>query len=276
MNIDIVHTSLVGNLFDIVPTNTVKPEWWNDMPFIVPGTDQEAVLQGVATVKACPAVHTLFNIGYVLLSPADIEIRSGDTDFEFKLAHNLIEKDHVLVQNIQYGHIPAQFNDYSDRMGRYIKYTLKLNTDVFLLADEPCNFVLLDPFWAGFTRGIRPLEANLQISNTIYDKNIGHPLVPNFLIEKNSHFLIRKGEPLLHLIPFNDQKINAVSSRLIRSQDVVAFNDHAEYYWTKKYFTSQPSIRGWLKSFVFKNKYSFKQQDGSKFVKRFKKKWWNR
>jgi signal peptidase I len=276
MKIDIVHTNLVGNLYDIVPANKVKPSWWTKMPFNVPGTDHEVKLEGKPTVKACPAVHGLFNMGYVLLSPCDFEIKSNETDFRFKLPDGIQETDHELNTYVQYGHVPPQFQGFEGMAKDYVDYTFKLDTQTHLMADEPCNFILIDPFWNGFARPIRPLEANLQISNDLYPSNIGHALIPNFLIKKNSHFMVRKGEPLLQIIPIPHQAVEANVYRLIERGDTYKFKDYEEIFYTKEHYVQHPSNRGWLKNLVFSNRYSFQERDAKDFMKRFKKKWWNR
>lgn len=276
MNIDIVHINLIGNLYEIVPASKVKPEWWTKMPFTVPGTDEHSAIDARPTLKACPAVHGLFNMGYVLLAPCDFEIKSDNENFRFKLPEGIQETDHELNTYVQYGHVPPQFQGFENMARDYVDYTFKLDTQIHLIADEPCNFIIVDPFWAGFTRPIKPLEANLQISNDLYPSNIGHALIPNFLIKKNSHFMIRKGEPLLQIIPVPQQSVAASVYRFVERDQIFKFKDHENLFYTKEHYVQHPSNRGWLKNLVFSNKYSLKERDAKDFMKRFKKKWWNR
>lgn len=270
MKIYFVHANDQAILFEVEPASSLKPQWWKDSTFFKPGTASQTKVEAQLHLKSCPAIHSLFNAGYILRSPCDIEVISNNETFSIHYPHDIANNDHPLKNCFFHGHSGEQWGKFDSMVEDYVPMTFKFDTHIYVVSDEPCNVLYLNPFWSNFHRNLINMDAMLQTSYEIYDK-LGHAIIPNFLVRKNTRTLIKQGDPLVHLIPFAQQSVSVESVHLFSQEEQQFFLRTVGQLYNKRLFSSHSLHSGFLKGLMFPNKYSLKEISPSSFFKKVKK-----
>ena len=254
-------------MYEITTASRQKPSWWTNLPLL--NTQETDILGGLTTIKACPAVHSLFNIGYVIKSPVDFEIVSEQDQYYLHLSPELGGENSPYSRSIFYGHPLPQFPTFHEAAPDYHDRTLKVDTQINVVSDAPVNLMLLNPYW-GFNRNLVMMDSILQVSGDSYDK-LGHAIIPNFLVRKNTRTVVKRGEPLIHVIPFAQQNVSAELTTLFDRQDSEFFTSLESRMNDKGVFSRSLITRTPLKQFIFKNVYRLKRIDPKVFLKRVRR-----
>lgn len=241
MKINFLHTSVASELFKIETASHTKPDWWVAMPFTTQHTEgSPSEFADISTLKACPAIHSNFNMGYVIKAPMDFEIHSFDNNYEIVFPN---AENEYLRKNIQFGHVREQYEGFADLADEFHDQTLKIYTDVYVTTTEPCNLFLNAPHWTSFHRNIVMMDATLQISEDIYDR-VGHAIIPNFLVKRNTKTLIKQGEPFIQVTPFNTQNIDASVVTMYEKEHREYFDNYPVSVFRKTSIHSSCKISG--------------------------------
>jgi len=257
LKINFICRDAIGLLFDIVPASKMRPDWWKKLRPIIPNEENTPPIQAGVSLKGCPAVHTFFNAGYVLLSPCDIHIKSDDETYYLTTPENMQDIYEIFPK----GHGQVQMNTL--KLDEWIKFTVKISTHIHVTSNQPCNILFLNPLWSNIEN--QPdfvcMNGVMQIDTKSYS-GTGHEIVPNFLVRKNTEILIKKGQPLLQVIPFRQENVVAEKT-ILNSQQTTIFR-HYDYVKNAKQVNSHPLTRGFYKIFSFKNSFSLRDGDPKK------------
>lgn len=270
MNITFLKSQLAGELFDIETASHVKPDWWREMPFTVDrDPNNPSSFTEKTTMKTCPAIHSVFNMGYVIKSPCDFEVISNNEGYAILFPHG---ENPYLSSAIKHGHTGDQYENLSVKLEDYHDQTIKIYTQIYARSEQPCNYFLTNPHWSYYDRGIVMMDAVLQTSGQMYGR-IGHQIIPNFLVKRNSYTLIKQGDPLIQITPFSPQKVTADVVTLRDEKHIQAFDNIRVRFFQRLLYTVHSKYRGFLKHFMFKNSYSLREKDAEEYIKWIKRKW---
>lgn len=268
MKINFLHTSVASELFQIETASRTKPDWWVAMPFTTRHVENSpSDFADISTLKACPAIHSNFNMGYVIKAPMDFEIHSFDDHYEITFPN---AENEYLRKNLQFGHVREQYEGFAKIADEFHDQTFKIYTDIYVTSTEPCNLFLNAPHWASFHRNIVMMDATLQISEDIYDR-VGHAIIPNFLVKKNTKTLIKQGEPFIQVTPFNTQNVDAAVVTMYEKEHRDYFDNYQFRFFEKLLYTAHAKYRGFLREFMFKNRYTLRRVEPEDYFKWVKK-----
>lgn len=274
--------SVFAELSNIIPASEYKPSWWKQQtPFLksadlIPpnkGIDNRLNEWPIPTVKMCPAIHTQFQAGYIITAPFDMEIVADDDVWSLNFnsnLHSLLSKESL--EDIFSSHPNEQYSSLHNRdESPYVPSTLKINTGYQLVSDKPVNVMVIPPYWShvSLSDNIVCLPATLQLSSEIYPADMGHGLVPNFLVKKNSRTFIAKGDPLLQIIPFPQQSVDVAESSVLEEDKHIIFSGMV--HWKRVLNSFSHTRRNFLSRFMFKNKYTKSTIDSKPWIIKFKK-----
>ena len=277
------NTSRFAELCDIIPASEYKPDWWKRQKSFVKQDDEfekkyhhieNSVRETpIPTVKVCPAVHTQFQAGYIITAPFDMEIVADNEAWGLNLNPSVQDSigEHELSKTFT-SHPEKQFSSLFDGVeSPYIGNTLKIDTGFQLVSGKPVNVMVVPPYWSHVSsfNNIVCLPATLQLSSDIYPADVGHGLIPNFLVKKNSRSIIMAGDPLLQIIPFPQQSVD-LQEACLHNEDMnsMQVGISQTYYVTQKYVNKK---RNFLSRYMFQNKYTKSTIDSKPWIKKFKK-----
>ena len=270
MKVHFVHADERALLFEIEKASSLKPQWWKDSTFFKTASASQTKLHAKPQMKSCPAIHSLFNAGYILRSPCDIEVISTEETFSIHQTADIEGTNHPLKGCFFHGHSGEQWGNFEELAEDYVPMTFKFDTNIFIVSDTPCNILYLNPFWSNLHRNMVNMDAMLQTSYEIYDR-AGHSIIPNFLVRKNTRTLIKQGDPLVHLIPFAQQSVSVESVHLVNKEDQQFFLRTVDQVYNKRLFCSHSINTGFLKGLMFPNRFSLKEVSPPSFFKKVKK-----
>ena len=153
----------------------------------------------VLTARLCPAIGNYLNAGYVIPAWADIEIKFVDGEFRINYA------------NLDYQHRTHPEEQFGNMMNRFtVRTDIKLDNPWSIQTKEGYSAMWL-PMWFH--------NANFQAVPAIADTDRipNHNPINIMLFEPKDTF-IKMGDPLVQIIPFKRESIQAVS-REYRTQD---------------------------------------------------------
>lgn len=210
------------------PTPAIRsiPQWYKKQPAKV---DQNYDLTtGVAalTVKKCMAVFDSMTAGYYFYAPCDIYINATDPE---KIVKSIPQGQDIKMSDLFAEHNRLQYTEYPIDTSKYHK-----------------DIVRISPLWSvGTTKGTsalftHPLNTSIvplfAISGIVDTDSFISEGYFSFMVEKGFNGVIKKGTPLVQIIPFERDE------------------------WTSNFVTGEESSmkhsvqRNWLRS-VFYNGY---------------------
>lgn len=261
MKIKAFATTTFGQWSNIIPANDYKPDWWKKQPAKGPVVHDNygGELPPLKTIKACPAIHTQFQAGYVITAPFDMTITTTSTNFNITLPHTIDTlPGHIGIDKTATfsSHARGQWSELNTDAD-YIPMTLKIDTGIQLLTNVPCNVMFIQPYWTHVERqqDLIVVPGTMQLSPDIYPCDIGHPVIPNYLVRKNRKIEIKRGDPLLQIIPFAQQHVELqegivdleTRSRIFAAMSIV-FNSMVPRFGT--------NYKKLVKHLSFKNSYT--------------------
>ena len=178
------------------------PEWFKKIPKIIKVKDYEGL-----SIKACLPFQDSLVAGYILKNPIDQEFNflvNNDVFVNTKTGgeEDVVSKLHV---NVNYGDEKHHTGQLGGEHGGCP--FVKMNSDQdFYKIMNPFSITLPKGYSALLTPLLnRPDPRFTPISAIIDD---GNPLPPNFpiIIHKKGTWLLKKGEPIIGLIPFKREK----------------------------------------------------------------------
>lgn len=167
-----------------VPMNHQWPEWYKRMPTQMDPDDPKS-----ATMKRCVPVRDAMSLGYMLPMWAEVQLIGLDEDISYasneEFGQPIISvhspdqvKGCLLADRERYGHMPLKFNN------------------PWIIKTEPGWSCL-------FTSPIGHFEDRIEILTAVVDtdKYYNHINFP-FILKKSGRVSIKKGEPLVQVVPF--------------------------------------------------------------------------
>lgn len=265
------------DIFKVERALSNRPEWWKNMPPTVPLAEGQSMVSTAATVKGCPAIHSLFNYGFVLKAGFDFEFKSDDEGMhpEGILKDVFPPFFDMGIQHFISGHDVREIPGID--LSTYAHKTLKIDTRVQIIANQDVNVVFIPAFWGEFAENsnISLVTGMMQVSEKAFG-NTGHGIIPNFLVKKGTHVLVEKGTPLLQMLIFPAQNVSAKEFILEDTEDIDFFRrtiDHnffPHFSGTKRGSDKLRSPKLRINKFLFKNDHSIKRasyNEVKKFIK---------
>lgn len=170
------------------------------------------------TARQCPSLNSFLKYGYVISAWCDIEIS--------------FEDDQVFIKysNLDYHHDVHTENQYQQMLGD------QFNVRLVIKINNPWHIKTMDGY-SCFWMPIYYTNKNYQALPAILDTDIGLNDCPiNLAFFEKKYTLIKMGEPLVRIIPFRREPIEAVS-RKYNSKDnnrflnILGLNGLSRYNW---------------------------------------------
>lgn len=180
----------VYNHHPIEKTSKFIPEWWKCLPSTV-GQPYHDMIIDEPTLKKCVGFTSLYKEGFIVPSWTDIQLKTTNDTYTFKVALSFIEPALQHHEAWQYG------NHFSD----YIH--LKIISPWFLKSKDYINFVCLEPTW-----NLKPYWKDFKILPGIVDFKYQSSININMFFSKNREkIFIDAGTPLYHMVPITENDI---------------------------------------------------------------------
>jgi len=186
------------------------------------------------SARQCPSINSFLKYGYVISAWCDIEIS--------------FEDDHVYIKysNLDYNHDVHTENQYQKIIGDQfdVRLIIKIN--------NPWHIKTLDGY-SCFWMPIYYTNKNYQAIPAIVDTDLMLNDLPiNLAFFEKKYTLIKMGEPLVKVIPFRREPIDAVSKKYDSADEnrflnILGLNGLSRYNW-----------RGFITA---KNKFSLDKKD---------------
>lgn len=228
-----VYPKLVNVFPEPEPSTKHIPEWYKKQPAYF--NNDKGVYDGVQklTVKKCTAFFDVISSGYMLLCPIDIAIDTTVDPPVFDIHQRFRELRMPMIS----AHTPEQVSHYPINKEKELDTILRINM-VWVVSTSPgtsCFFI--DPQH----KDKSPLKAISAIIDT--DRFYSDGLF-SFIVEKGFKGIIKKGTPLVQIIPFErnswEHSINTEFDpedklRYQRYKIRTVFNGgYKKYFWNKK------------------------------------------
>lgn len=174
-----------------IPASKNMPEWYKRQP---PTINKDLLSKGIATstIKKCMPIFDSMTAGYLLLAPCDIYIDATNPDnLEFSVPNQL----GPIRGRIFASHSLEQYGTYPIDTDKYHRTLLRV-FPLWSVGTEPgYSCMVLQPMHTDES----PVVAFPGIVDTDNFATDGHF---SFLVEKNFKGTIRRGTPLVQIIPF--------------------------------------------------------------------------
>jgi hypothetical protein len=173
------------------PTSMNIPEWYKKQ--LSYSNNDKTPVNGhqTLTIKKCMAISDVLLMGYVLKAPSDIYIdTTNEEDPKYEMPGNL-----TFSRPIMGGHGEYQYDQMPIDKDFYVRKLLRVNM-IWLVKTMPgYSCLFLNPQLGDEL----PISAIPGVMDT--DSFISSGLM-SFLVKKNYKGVIKKGTPLLQVIPF--------------------------------------------------------------------------
>lgn len=179
---------------DVKPSPAIKsiPEWYKRQPGKVEQFYDLKTGTAALTVKKCMAVFDSMTAGYYFYAPCDIYINATDPD---KLIKSIPQGQDIKNSDLFAEHNRQQYTDYPVDSSRYHKDVIRISS-LWSVQTSPGTSTLF----------LHPLNTNtvplFAIPGIIDTDNFLSEGFFSFFVEKDFNGVIKKGTPLLQLIPF--------------------------------------------------------------------------
>lgn len=180
----------VFNYHPIEKATKFIPSWWKSLPTSVERPYRDMMMDE-PTIKKCAGFTSLFKEGFILPSWTDIQIKTTDNSYTFKVALSFIEPALQHHETWQYG---ETFNDYIH---------LKIISPWFLKCKESVEFACVQPSW-----NLVNHWSDIQILPGVIDFKYQTSVNVNMFLAKNREkIFINAGTPLYHILPLTDKEV---------------------------------------------------------------------
>jgi hypothetical protein len=191
-----------------VPASKNLPEWYkNQLAYYDNDKTPHDGFQNL-TVKKCMAIFDTLFMGYILKAPVDIYIDTTDGEsLKYELAGN-----HQFQRPLAGGHHELQYDQMPIDKDFYVKDLLRLNMIWLIRTDPGYSSLFINPM----LHDSSPLMAVPGVIDT--DDFYTNGLF-SFFVKKNYKGVIKKGTPLLQVLPFKREDF---SHKIIRDNDITS------------------------------------------------------
>jgi hypothetical protein len=191
------------NLLKPLPAKKLLPEWYKNQNSY---TDIEE-----ATIKKCMPIFDAMTFGYFLLSQSNITIDSTNKD---KLS---ISTDNNFDNQIFKNHSFGQYSKYKIPLG-YHSEIIRIHPMWCIKTPNGYSSLFLNPIHHE-SKDLIAIDGLIDTDNFISDGHL------SFFVKSNSIFTIKKGTPLIQVIPFKretwnmDEKTVEETKTIIKSEN---------------------------------------------------------
>jgi hypothetical protein len=198
------------------------PPWFKNMN-VKTNPDKQSFINNVG-IKACPGIHDILKLGYIVPSWCDFYLETTDTDIRFESSTG--EKFFEMFPSVMSNGYPFPEGHINTFVRLKSPWKVQSASNVSLLISQPKLFH--HPFY-------QVCEGSLDLGNHISDIHF------ILSVKRNSYIEFKKGEPLLQLIPFVNTEF---------SSKVLELDDKKIKQWKKEYkLLKSISWGGFFKSF---------------------------
>jgi len=170
------------------------------------------------SARQCPSINSFLKSGYVISAWCDIEISFDD------------EHVYIKYSNLDYNHDVHTENQYQKILGDQfdVRLVIKIN--------NPWHIKTLDGY-SCFWMPIYYTNKNYQAIPAIVDTDLILNDMPiNLAFFEKKYTLIKMGEPLVKVIPFRRESIDAVSKKYDSADEnrflnILGLNGLSRYNW---------------------------------------------
>lgn len=180
----ITEPELYGAIPEPEPAHHMLPDWYKNLPIEVDGGVERSGLRN-STVRACMPFLEAMKMGWILKTPADIEIRCGDGEFEYQ---SLINRE--VMNTFSHSQLGPQFPERGYIINFYSHWRMEAPDGWSILTTHPLNRPGEDRF--------RAFSGVLDVDE--YDAALNQPSI--FLKESFSG-VIPQGTPISQIIPIH-------------------------------------------------------------------------
>lgn len=241
-----MHASICDAATQPTPATKDRPQWWIDSnyynkEYASPTLGDRHRMN--STIKSCPAIADSLSMGYILYLPLDIEIDATDEEtLSWRVPHFLQETASIFNDNstaerdFASAHSPDQLEKLSIP-DAYHRVPFKINTYFGIKTDPGYSIWVTHPMY------------NWDLPFTVLDGIIDSDAITArfpypMLIKKGFVGVIKKGTPLIQVIPFRREnfqshtidfdKEDAVSKIAdLQSQQIMPYR---KLFWERKNF----------------------------------------
>lgn len=215
--------------YPVKPANEFLPEVWKKIPL-----EKQTDVGSYKTVKACPGIGDWLTMGYIIPAWSDIVLKNTEYGPDVTLSNH----------DGAASHSPSECSGLlytKSHYGGSIKLPCK-----WMIKTAPGWSIMIVPLWYHENLPIEAMPGIIHSDTHHTEVNF------NFILKTEEEFRIKAGTPLVKVIPFKRQDVDAVS-RAARDIDVKRHNT-----WLK----IQHSVTNALGKFYRKKvRYNLKQQD---------------
>lgn len=236
-NKKIVFTSSFPKMIDIFPKPEpcIKnlPKWFKKQNSYI--ADNLDVINGSQqiTVKKCPAISDILSSGYILKCPFDLYIDTTNKDPIYDMPQTLKGLKYPMI-----GYHPnIQISEYDIDLEKYEKDLLRINMVWMIKTPKGYSSLVLD-VQHGDKLPIKAVSA-LVDTDIFYTDGLF-----SFIVEKNYKGIIKKGTPLVQIIPIKRKNWESIIINENNILDKVRYqryvirsvfsNGYKKYFWHKK------------------------------------------
>jgi len=217
----------VINNYPVLPAKKSLPKWFKDLP-----RDKHLFTLGnsIPTIKQCMPATDMLTSGYIIQNPTDIDLKQE------RVVGNYVE-NRVKVENVDYCPEAHQFEMCPVKTPNK-QHWIKLKNP--WLVRTPPGYSCL------FIKPMNRIEERFDIIPGIVDTDNYVNLInfPFILRKRDEQFLIKKGEPMVQIIPFKREswkmwsgfymeKLHKKTMDLLNSEWI---DRYKKMFWNKKSF----------------------------------------
>jgi len=236
-NMSIIFNNTYPKIIDVFPepepTINFVPEWYRNQPGYYNNDRNTYNGTQLLTVKKCSAFFDSMSLGYMLLCPIDISI---DTTVEPPIFD--IPSQYKMLYIPMIGHHSAeQISHYPINKETETNFLLRINMVWVISTEKGTSCLFIDPQH----KDKSPLKAISAVIDT--DEFYSDGLF-SFTVEKGFKGIIKKGTPLVQVIPFKrDSWKHQINNNFDPVKDLrhqkykirSVFNGgYKKYFWKKK------------------------------------------
>lgn len=221
---------------DVRPSPAVKsiPEWYKKQPAKVDQAYDLSTGTAALTVKKCLAIFDSMTAGYYFYAPCDIYINATDPE---KIIKSIPQGQNIKMSDLFAEHNKLQYMEYPLDSSKYHKDIIRISPLWSVGTSKGTSTLFMHPM----NTSIVPLFAIPGIVDT--DNFISEGYF-SFFVEKDFNGVIKKGTPLVQLIPFDrgnwsssfvtGEESNEIHKKQRNSLRSVFYNGYKDMFRAKK------------------------------------------
>lgn len=227
------YPKLVDVFPDPEPASKNLPTWYKQQPAY--HQNNKDVINGVQqlTIKKCTAFFDGLIMGYVLKCPVDIAIDTTGDEPQFSISQQFNNLRYPLIGN----HAMQQLSHYPFDEDVDTKHVLRINMIWVVKTSPGYSTLFIDPQH----KDLSPVKAVSAVidTDTFYSDGLF-----SFVVKKGYKGVLKKGTPLVQVIPFRRDSWNHVVNKNFdvtselrhqRNKIRTVFNGgYKKYFWHKK------------------------------------------